>query len=95
MQCVFFGRFYVNEVYLLHFLCSDSLPLLGILFVSQGHGTAVDWWNLGMVTYEMLTGLPPWYTTDRDKLFDRLRNASLKFPYYVSRPAASLIQVSD
>jgi serine/threonine protein kinase len=57
----------------------------------QGHGTAVDWWNLGMVTYEMLTGLPPWYTTDKQKLFDRLRNAPLKFPYYVSKPAASFI----
>jgi serine/threonine protein kinase len=58
----------------------------------QGHGTAVDWWNLGMVTYEMITGLPPWYTTDREKLFERLRGAPLKFPFYVSRPAASLIQ---
>ena len=57
----------------------------------QGHGFAVDWWNLGMVTYEMLTGLPPWYTTDKQKLFDRLRNAPLKFPYYVSKPAASFI----
>lgn len=56
-----------------------------------GHGTAVDWWNLGMVTYEMLTGLPPWYTTDKEKLFDRLRTAPLKFPYYVTRSAALLI----
>ena len=44
-----------------------------------------------MVTYEMLTGLPPWYTTDKEKLFDRLRNAPLKFPFYVSRPSAILI----
>ena len=31
----------------------------------RGHGTAVDWWSLGMLVYEMLTGLPPWYTKDR------------------------------
>ena len=46
-----------------------------------------------MVMYEMLTGLPPWYSTDRQKLFDRLKNAPLTFPTHVSRPAASLIAV--
>lgn len=73
-------------------LCGTPEYLSPEVLDRKGHGTAVDWWNLGMVTYEMLTGLPPWYTTDRDKLFDRLRSAPLKFPYYVSRIAASLIQ---
>ncbi len=61
----------------------------------QGHGTSVDWWNLGMVMYEMLTGLPPWYSTDRQKLFERLKSAPLTFPVYVSRPAASIISVQS
>jgi len=75
-----------------HSLCGTPEYLSPEVLDRQGHGTAVDWWNLGMVLYEMLTGLPPWYTTDRDKLFERLRSAPLKFPFYVSRPAASLIQ---
>ena len=50
-------------------------------------------WNLGMVTYEMLTGLPPWYTTNREKLFQSIRTAPLKFPMSVNRTAALFIQV--
>jgi len=76
-------------------LCGTPEYLSPEVLDRQGHGTAVDWWNLGMVTYEMLTGLPPWYTTDKQKLFDRLRKAPLKFPFYVSKPAASFIYVSS
>jgi len=45
-----------------------------------------------MVAYEMLTGLPPWYTTNREKLFQSIRSAPLKFPMSVNRTAALFIQ---
>eukprot|EP00984_Skeletonema_dohrnii_P009157 scaffold3465_cov89-Skeletonema_dohrnii-CCMP3373.AAC.9 len=50
----------------------------------QGHGFCVDYWGLGMILFEMMTGLPPWYTTDRAKLFRRLRSAPLIFPNEIS-----------
>merc|ERR1712232_180128 len=40
----------------------------------------------------MLTGLPPFYTRDRERLFDRIRHAELKFPVYVSVIAKELLQ---
>jgi serum/glucocorticoid-regulated kinase 3 len=73
-------------------LCGTPEYLSPEVLDRQGHGTAVDWWNLGMVTYEMLTGLPPWYTTDREKLFEALRSAPLKFPMSINRTAALFIQ---
>jgi len=57
----------------------------------QGHGFCVDYWGLGMLTYEMMTGLPPWYTTDRQKLFRRLKAAQLEIPSFFSAPAASCV----
>eukprot|EP01041_Mallomonas_annulata_P001136 gene1136-2202_t len=82
----------VREVHVGAFsMCGTPEYLSPEVLDRQGHGTAVDWWNLGMVVYEMLTGLPPWYTEDRPTLFKRLRDAPLKFPGYISRRASSLI----
>ena len=30
----------------------------------EGHGVEVDWWALGILTYEILAGLPPFFDED-------------------------------
>lgn len=32
----------------------------------DGHGKAVDWYLLGVVMYEMLVGLPPYYADSKE-----------------------------
>jgi len=34
-----------------------------------GFSKKSDWWNLGILIYEMLVGIPPFYNEDRDLMF--------------------------
>jgi serine/threonine protein kinase len=72
-------------------LCGTPEYLAPEVLGRMGHGLAVDWWGLGMLVYEMLTGLPPWYTQDKRQLMLDLRAAPLTFPPHVSEKSRAFV----
>ncbi|KAF9145013.1 serine/threonine protein kinase psk1 [Mortierella sp. GBA39] len=51
----------------------------------------VDWWSLGIVIHDMLTGSPPFVANNRKKTMDAIMNKKLNLPYYMSSDAKDLL----
>mmetsp|Transcript_13791 Transcript_13791/g.17966 ORF Transcript_13791/g.17966 Transcript_13791/m.17966 type:complete len:422 (+) Transcript_13791:370-1635(+) len=60
----------------LHYLAPEVLLLSERPEGSQ-YGFAADYWGLGILLYEMLFGLPPWFASDREAMCNKLRNKPL------------------
>lgn len=50
------------------------------IITGAGHTSAVDWWALGILLYEMLYGYTPFRGKTRQKTFSNILHKDLKFP---------------
>lgn len=60
-----------------------------IQYMPYGHG--VDWWSLGVMMYEMLTGEPPFDGDSEDELFNSILTKKTKCPRYMKKESAMII----
>ena len=47
--------------------------------------SAVDWWALGILIFEMLSGYPPFYDNDPLGTYQKILESNVEFPTHFSR----------
>lgn len=45
-----------------------------------GHDKNTDWWAVGVILYEMLIGIPPFFDKNREKMFTKIKSKNPKYP---------------
>lgn len=57
----------------------------------SGHTMSIDWYLLGVLIYEMLVGVPPYFNPDKGQLFKNIESGPLKIPHTMPQQARALI----
>lgn len=77
-------------------LCGSADYVAPEIIRGEGYGYSADYWSLGCVLFELLTGFPPFYrSSDCDNqrlLFHRIQHTELSIPGYVSPNARGLLR---
>ncbi len=58
----------------------------------QEYSYSVDWWCLGVVTYEMMYGVPPFYSQEVAQIHDSILHKPLQLHSHITSRAQNLLK---
>jgi len=60
--------------------CGTPEYLAPEVLIGEGHAYPVDWWSMGTIMYEMLCGIPPFYSKSIKLMYQKIMESPLLFP---------------
>jgi serine/threonine protein kinase len=72
--------------------CGSPEYLSPEMLKRQGHTRSVDFYSLGALLFEMVTGLPPFYSTDKEMMYQQVLSQKLEVPRFLSSRVRALIK---
>ena len=60
--------------------CGTAEYLAPEMITGEGHDHTVDWWTLGVLMYELLVGIPPYFDKSRHAMYKMIRTRAVRFP---------------
>jgi serine/threonine protein kinase len=73
--------------------CGTSEYLAPEIVARRPYGMKIDWWTIGILTYELLFGQTPFYRDNKARMFDAIRNENPRFPGRVDPNVVSFISM--
>ncbi|KAG1138688.1 hypothetical protein G6F38_010373 [Rhizopus arrhizus] len=71
--------------------CGTAEYLAPEILNQQPYSYEVDYWSLGMILYEMLNGVTPFWDENRDEMYRKIRQDPLQFPAHFDIETATFI----
>ncbi|XP_076926326.1 serine/threonine-protein kinase AtPK2/AtPK19-like [Bidens hawaiensis] len=73
-------------------LCGTVEYMSPEIILGKGHDKAADWWSVGILLFEMLTGQPPFHGGNREKIQKKITKDKLKLPAFLTSEAHCLLK---